>query len=115
MKEYIEHTCGECIHSEICEQWPTRTGWGILNPVQCRMFRSAADVVERKRGQMRVEVETFDDYYREHFFCPFCDIEIGHKTWDEKYQFGQGTVLHSNKFPNFCPNCGADMREVDHA
>lgn len=65
----------------------------------------------RPKGEpMRVEVIHYDTYYREHYFCPKCNIEIGHKTWDEKYQFGQGTVLHSNKFPNFCPNCGADMR-----
>lgn len=70
---------------------------------------------------MRIEVTTDDfldlesarkhGFYREHYFCESCGIEIGHKTFDSKRQFGQGTVLHSNIFPNFCPHCGEDLRE----
>ena len=69
---------------------------------------------------MRVEITTNDfrnlelaketGCYRKHYFCPSCDIEIGHKTFDSKRKFGQGTVLHSNRFPNFCPFCGEDLR-----
>ena len=63
-----------------------------------------------KCGLMRIETVDYGDYYRKYYFCPYCNIEIGHKTFDANRQFGQGTVLHSNKFPNYCPNCGADMR-----
>ena len=66
---------------------------------------------------MRVEITTNDfrdceqakekGWYREHYFCTFCGIELGHKTFDDCRQFGQGTVLHNNEFPNYCPNCGA--------
>lgn len=45
MAEYIEHTCGECIHSEICEHLPTLTGWDALNPAYCRAFKNANDAV----------------------------------------------------------------------
>ena len=71
------------------------------------------------RRKMRVEITT-DDFrdieraradgcYREHYFCPVCGTEIGHKTFDRKRQFGQGTVLHSNKFPSCCPDCGTRL------
>ena len=63
-----------------------------------------------KCGLMRIETVDYGTHYRKYYFCPSCNIEIGHKTFDANRQIGQGTVLHSNKFPNYCPNCGADMR-----
>lgn len=102
MKEYIEHTCGECIHSEICDQWPTRTGWDTLNPVQCRMFRSAADVVERKRGEW-VDV-VFDPVWKKmKATCTSCSHR-GEIRVKSNYC---GFVVPDS---DFCPNCGADMR-----
>lgn len=77
----------------------------------------------RSAKPMRVEVTTDDFWdlesarakgcYRKHFFCPSCDIEIGHQTFDSKRKFGQGTVLHSNRFPNCCPSCGERLRMED--
>lgn len=58
---------------------------------------------------MRIETVDYGTHYRKYYFCPSCNIEIGHKTFDANRQFGQGSVLHSNKFPNYCPNCGAKM------
>lgn len=89
MKEYIEHTCGECIHSEICEHLPTLTGWDVLNPAHCKGFRNAAYVVERKRGRwIDIDGEVFE--------CDMCHgIRTGYKY-------------------NFCPDCGADMRGEKH-
>lgn len=52
-------------------------------------------------------------YYRKHYFCPVCNLEIGCQTFAEDYMFGQGTVLHSNKFPNFCPDCGTRLALKD--
>ena len=49
-----------------------------------------------RHGKMHVEVEPFYDCRREHFFCPYCHIKIGDKTWDEKCQIGQWTVLQSD-------------------
>ena len=62
-----------------------------------------------KFGLMRIETVDYGTHYRKYYFCPSCNIEIGHKTFDANRQIGQGTVLHSNKFPNYCPNCGAKM------
>ena len=64
-----------------------------------------------KCGLMRIETVDYGTHYRKYYFCPYCNIEIGHKTFDANRQFGQGTVLHSNKFPNYCPNCGAKLEE----
>lgn len=66
---------------------------------------------------MRVEIKKYisDGYakahgiYREYYFCSSCNVEIGCKTYDKNRQFGQRTILHSNKFPNFCPNCGKKL------
>lgn len=93
MPEYIEReaTCGDCIHSEICEHMPTLTGWDALNPVYCRAFKNAADV----RYVIHSKWEITDvDHAHGHkcYHCPECD-------WDEwRYD---PTI--------FCPNCGARM------
>ena len=79
----------------------------------CLTFLNNANTIEAepvKRGLMRIETVDYGTHYRKYYFCPSCNIEIGHKTFDANRQIGQGTVLHSNKFPNYCPNCGADMR-----
>ena len=45
-------------------------------------------------------------------FIPYhhCTVEdMGWNTYDKNRQFGQRTILRSNKFPNFCPNCGKKL------
>lgn len=58
------------------------------------MNATAADVVEVKRGKNLKPGSMFE--------CSLC----GWMDWD--------TVLADGPF-NFCPNCGSDMREADHA
>ena len=48
-------------------------------------------------------------YYRLHFYCAGCDVELWHETYDSKRMFGKGSVLHSNNPPNFCPACGTKV------
>ena len=77
MAEYIEHTCGECIHSEICEHLPTLTGWDALNPAYCRTFKNAADVVEVVRCKDCVnyyEYEDWDRHCQESYVCHECRL-----------------------------------------
>ena len=90
MAEYIEHTCGECIHAEICEHLPTLTGWDACNPTYCRGFRNAADVVEVKHGKWR-EADDGDGAVCSVCGEDFCNI-----------------YLEVDRF-NYCPNCGAKM------
>lgn len=53
-------------------------------------------VVVREKGEWEIRV---DDYDNELMWCPFCHEEF--------YDGENDTVDHT---PNFCPNCGADMR-----
>lgn len=99
-----------------------KTFAAVISAIKCVIQNAPTeDVAPIRHGRLRVEITT-DDFrnkdlakelgcYREHYFCPYCDIEIGHKTFDKSRQFGQGTVLHNNEFPNYCPNCGAKLDE----
>ena len=79
----------------------------------------AADVVEVRRRNLRVEINTdcFGDtelakergWYRKFFYCPDCGLLLRTESWDERYMFGSGTVLKTNDMPNYCPNCGAKL------
>ena len=96
MKEYIER---EALYSEIVPHFKSANAFGSSRNV-CKAWGKmldmvqnapAADVVERKRGKW---------YWAEdgHCKCSVC---------------GQyATVKRLVVKTNFCPNCGADMREV---
>ncbi|MBR5878860.1 MAG: hypothetical protein IKY91_04855 [Akkermansia sp.] len=56
----------------------------------------AADVVERKRGRWILR-------------------HVGHGHYWECSECHQNPCIYVTKDTNFCPNCGADMREADHA
>lgn len=72
-------------------------------------------------AQMRVEKTTHDfadlvvarsrGYYRKHYFCPNCGIELGCETFDRKRMFGRGSILVNGEFPKYCPECGAKVEK----
>ncbi len=65
----------------------------------------AADVVERKRGEWVGYPESFKFehiYDRDAIVCPFCEV-----SWN--------IVDNDTEGFNFCPNCGADLREDNNA
>lgn len=93
MAEYIEHTCGECIHSNICERLPTLTGWDVLNPAYCSAFMNAADVAPVVHGRWH------DIYMLTPWVCSGVCSNCDTKSY-----------MNSNfPFANYCPNCGAKM------
>ena len=113
---------GKC-HGRVCDICEYKDAAGCFEHLLVDRL-IANGVVIRSAKPMRVEVTT-DDFrdlesarangcYRKHFFCPSCGIEIGHQTFDSKRKFGQGTVLHSNWFPNCCPGCGEGLRMEDN-
>lgn len=70
---------------------------------------------ERKKGTPLLEkrewIEGYENrWYRKKFYCASCGIKIKFESWDEKRCFGKGTILRDNNMPNFCPNCGAEIR-----
>lgn len=71
---------------------------------------------EHKKGTPLLEkrewIEGYENrWYRKKFYCASCGIKIRTESWNEKRCFGEGTILQDNNMPNFCPNCGADVRE----
>ena len=55
----------------------------------------AADVVERKRGEWILR-------------------HVGHGHYWECSECHKNPCIYVTKDTNFCPNCGADMREITH-
>ena len=77
----------------------------------------AADVRPVVRGfltETREPIEGHPTWYRKHLCCSECGVQIRLESWNEVRCFGAGTILRENEMPKYCPNCGADMREVDH-
>lgn len=119
MKEAVRN----CDPGNTCLKCHYRTRTDCMERVTAD-YLIANGVVVRSSKPMRVEVTTDDfrdlesarakGYYRKHYFCPSCDIEIGNQTFDSKRKFGQGTVLHSNRFPNCCPSCGERLSLEDN-
>ena len=81
------------------------------------------EVNSLKPRPMKVKVTT-DDFsdpatvlreglHRKHYFCPCCGTQIGHRTFNSRRCFGQGTVLQNNKFPRFCPDCGTKLEKEE--
>lgn len=66
---------------------------------------SPANVIEHKRGEWIehkgrtiVEDNNFIDFFPTEYECSNCGLR-------------QATYFINSKLPNFCPNCGADMRK----
>lgn len=93
MAEYIEHTCGECLHSEICEHLPTLTGWDARNLAYCRTFRNAADVAPVVHGRWVSWGKSGTPTYENYGTCSVCH---------------EDAEIHT-EHRNYCPNCGAKM------
>ena len=104
MKEYIERMKAvsviksyEFTHCpEYMKDWATKLKRAILDDLTDGMMEApAADVVERKRGEWVMKETIIRSPYAKNAYCSECLEE---------------TSFHHN----FCPNCGADMREVVH-
>lgn len=120
MKEYIER---EALYSEIIPHYKSANAFGSSRNV-CKTWGKvldmvqnapAADVVERKRGEWEWFEEwnpSTPDHPRE---CEDCGWRCGKcKTSLEDVVGGYWDDPTEKPKLNFCPNCGADMREVDH-
>ena len=57
---------------------------------------------------MRGDKDRF--YYTKRYLCRNCEYQIKTESWEKDRCFGAGTIFKENSMPNFCPNCGADLR-----
>ena len=98
MKEYIERgkvlALIECSLPDTDDLALAINGALGITAVNVRKI-PAADVVERKRGEWVMKETIIRSPYAKNAYCSECLEE---------------TSFHHN----FCPNCGADMREVVH-
>lgn len=106
MKEYIERAALEIAFEaaeeddielygvHICECFPAERACEIARTIP------AADVVERKRGEWVGEADGYADgeLVYDVWYCSECNHCIDDGTDDP------------DLLPNYCPNCGADMR-----
>lgn len=74
-----------------CEELPRAKHWDGYTEKDVDRLLSLPDVVERKRGKWEYKPSLYP-YGVEHFECSLCGESVVDRT-------------------NFCPNCGADMRE----
>ena len=98
MAEYIEPTCGDCIHADICKDvvgsWFSRK-----NIAYCKTFMRAADVVPVVHGRWEFDGSDWSDIWK----CSACGDE-----WFFEYDPRDEETL-----VKYCPNCGAHMKEAD--
>lgn len=89
----------DCVELSRGKKWDGHTDKDVKRLLS---IPSAADVVERKRGEWVGYPESFKFehiYDRDAIVCPFCE-----NSWN--------IIDNDTESFNFCPNCGADMREA---
>lgn len=74
---------------------------------------AAISALEKQEGKKPiVETEKIEGIveglpaHRKYMLCPLCNENLRIESWTTKRCFGAGTVLKSNKNPDFCPQCG---------
>jgi hypothetical protein len=90
MAEYIER---EALIAAIENDCPEMVNYSKREAIDCIKAEPAADVVEVKHGRWIWDEHPGEYLEEEYCSCPFCGKD---SDWEH----------------NFCPNCGADMREA---
>ena len=90
--EVAENKCGECLHFSVCREYTTENET-FPEVGGCEAFKAKANYTEIKHGQWVQKPSRFGGTYSI-VACSVCD---------------KAFTFHPNY--DFCPNCGADMRE----
>lgn len=120
---YLRKKLAECDASGEWRQqsanvWGRSFILGCLDELKALEEKQCAD---QKIAEMIVThtTEDFSDakvakargWYRKHYFCPKCNLEIAHETYEQNHMFGSGSVLANNMMPQFCPECGTRIKK----
>lgn len=102
--------CGDCVHYAACAAWNI----GSLlhtNAGSCVNF-SETPVKIAHLCELREDIGEAEGRpaHRRRYYCEYCGELIRTESWTDKRCFGAGTILVNNEMPNFCPNCGAEIR-----
>jgi hypothetical protein len=91
-------TCKNCLFFNMCYVLADNPEEAEVEGAEtdCSSFADRSRYVVREKGEWEIRE---DSYGNELMWCPFCHEEF--------YDGENDTVDHT---PNFCPNCGADMR-----
>lgn len=105
-KEYIEReaVCGALNHIGGCDaedEWSKGWDEAIDTALGMVEYISAADVAPVKHGKNETRMNPVDE-----FICSECGF-----TSREMSGYDAAEDVYYEFEPNFCPNCGADMRE----
>ena len=93
--------CGDCLHVSACMAWNNGRLYDA-DATHCVNFQpAAADVRPVVRAEWYGEGDGYADgeLVYDMWLCPICGKRF--EEWEEKPDW------------NFCPNCGADMRETN--
>ena len=104
MKEYIER---EAVLERLAKVdmdtyygFTAAVQFGVNHAIQCIKEAPAADVVEVRHGRWMTT-----DAYPHHLYCSVC-----YKTYAKNAKWVNELDLPTN----YCPNCGALMKEDEH-
>lgn len=80
----------------------------VLNKVH------TADVRENRRGHWTIKtINTFSLNYGSTGYEPVYECSVCGMFEESYFRLDEPIMPEDASFPNFCPNCGADMREAD--
>lgn len=86
--------CENCLHSEVCDQ-SSRQMWSVMaGETKCSDFKDRTKWVEQKHGRWEPRNDVIG--FVRCSVCHDCNI---YDDWADGKKW------------NYCPNCGADMRE----
>ena len=86
------------------EQWTEEQWTSVLCRDMNTVLQRSTSYEERLRGEWIVTKQDFEGIHE--IKCPFCEYAKGS-------EFNPYIKVTFDKFPPFCENCGADLREKE--
>ena len=101
-------TCADCLFVKGCalvSDVKPNSVFCVFDPI-CFKQKGALTVKRTTEDFTDLKIANERGWYRKHYFCPTCTLEIAIETYEGDYMFGSGSVLRDNTVPQYCPYCG---------